>query len=204
MWIKIIYIEYILWRMLTTKSVFDVAHMLKFYLQRCVNEPLDVQACLFMFWNRGCTQYLVVSCRYWVVSLISTKVSGYSQIILFPLSHLIPLYKRSQTLNNWIGCFFSHKFNFIILFKLNVIFIETRPVQEISARSMDKVMFIDYQLYIIITTELIFHTLLLLPLFPYKTAGLHSIRLNRDTEYTMRWHVSIGKTIPDRKVSSCG
>ena len=48
-------------------------------------ELLNIQACSFlMFWNRGCTQSLVVSCKYWVVPLISTRVSGKSQVILLP------------------------------------------------------------------------------------------------------------------------
>ena len=33
-----IYIEYILWRIPTTKSMFDVANMLKIYYQRSSNE----------------------------------------------------------------------------------------------------------------------------------------------------------------------
>ena len=33
-------------------------------------------------WNIGCTQSLVISCKYWVIPLISTGVSGYSQVIL--------------------------------------------------------------------------------------------------------------------------
>ena len=36
--IIILCIEYILWRILTTNSRFDVANMLKKYLERCVNE----------------------------------------------------------------------------------------------------------------------------------------------------------------------
>ena len=44
---------------------------------------LNIQACTFlMFWNRGCTQSLVVSCKYWVIPLISTRISGYRQVIL--------------------------------------------------------------------------------------------------------------------------
>ena len=42
----------------------------------------NLQACSSnMFWNRGCTQSLVVRCKYWVVPLISTRVPGYSQVI---------------------------------------------------------------------------------------------------------------------------
>ena len=44
----------------------------------------NIQACSFhVVWNRGCTQYLVVNCKYWVDSLVSTRVSGYSEVILF-------------------------------------------------------------------------------------------------------------------------
>ena len=88
MWIKILRIRYILWIVLTTKSMFDVENMQK---KDTVNgmpinnhELLNIQACSFhVFWNTGCTQSLVVSCKYWVVPLISTRVSGYSQVILF-------------------------------------------------------------------------------------------------------------------------
>ena len=86
MWIKILCIENILWRILTTKSMFDFANMLKTDTLKDVSmnnyELLNIQACSFlMFWNGGCTQSLVVSCKYWVVPLISTRVSGYSQIL---------------------------------------------------------------------------------------------------------------------------
>ena len=44
---------------------------------------LNIQACSFnVFWNSSRTQTLLVSCRYWVVPLISTRVSGYSHVIL--------------------------------------------------------------------------------------------------------------------------
>ena len=46
-------------------------------------ELLNLQACSFnMFYNSGCTQSLVVGCKYWVVPLISTRIWGYSLIIL--------------------------------------------------------------------------------------------------------------------------
>ena len=46
-------------------------------------ELLNIQACsFFMFWNWGCTESLVVSFKYWVVPLIPTRVSDYSQVIL--------------------------------------------------------------------------------------------------------------------------
>ena len=46
-------------------------------------ELLKLQDCSFqVFWNRGCTQSLVASCKYWIVHLISTRCSGYSQVIL--------------------------------------------------------------------------------------------------------------------------
>ena len=71
MWIKIIYIEYILWRTLSTKSMFAVANMLILSTVKDVTmnnyELLNTQACSFiLFWNRGCTQTLVVSSKYWV------------------------------------------------------------------------------------------------------------------------------------------
>ena len=47
------------------------------------HERLNIQGYLFnMFWNMGRTQFLVVSCKYWVVLLISTRVSGYSRVLL--------------------------------------------------------------------------------------------------------------------------
>ena len=46
-------------------------------------ELLNIETGSFlMFWNRGYTQSLVVSCKYWVVPLISTRVSGFGQVIL--------------------------------------------------------------------------------------------------------------------------
>ena len=48
--------------------------------------------------SRGCTQSLVVNCKYWVVPLLSNRVSGYSQVILLgiilntPWSLFIALY----------------------------------------------------------------------------------------------------------------
>ena len=41
-----------------------------------------------MSWYKQCTQCLVVSCRTWVVLLISTRVSGYSQAILLWMDKL--------------------------------------------------------------------------------------------------------------------
>ena len=52
-------------------------------------ELLNIQACSFhMLWNTGRTQFLVVSCKYWVIPPISTRVSGYSQVILLYLQTL--------------------------------------------------------------------------------------------------------------------
>ena len=49
-------------------------------------EFLNIQACSFhVVWNKGCTQSLVVSCKYWVVLLVYTRVSGYSQVILLEI-----------------------------------------------------------------------------------------------------------------------
>ena len=49
-------------------------------------ELQNMEACscitMVMFWTRWCTQPLLVGCKYWVVSLTSTRVSGYSQFIL--------------------------------------------------------------------------------------------------------------------------
>ena len=49
MWIKILCIAYIVWRILTTKSMFDVANMLKRiavkYVQINKYELLNIQAC---------------------------------------------------------------------------------------------------------------------------------------------------------------
>ena len=59
-------------------------------------ELLNMQAySLFKFWNRSCTQSLVVSSKNSVVPLISTRVPGYTQVILFStyLMLLGPKYK---------------------------------------------------------------------------------------------------------------
>ena len=66
---EILCMEYILQRILATKSMFDVANMLKKLTVKNVPmnlyELLNIQACsLHMSWNRGCTQSLVVSCNY--------------------------------------------------------------------------------------------------------------------------------------------
>ena len=54
MWIEILCIEYILWRILTTKSMFDVTIILKRWTVKDVPtnnyELSNIQA---MFWNRG-------------------------------------------------------------------------------------------------------------------------------------------------------
>ena len=43
------------------------------------HELLNIQVCSFpVVWNKGCTQSLVVRCKYWVVSLVSTRISGHS------------------------------------------------------------------------------------------------------------------------------
>ena len=87
-WIKFLCIECILWRILTMKSMFDVAVMLK---RETVNdvpvnnyELLNIQACSFnMFWNMGSTQSLMVSCKYWVVPLMSIRVSDYGYEMMY-------------------------------------------------------------------------------------------------------------------------
>ena len=46
-------------------------------------ELLNKQARPFIvFWNMGCTQSLLVNFKYWIVPLISSRVSGYSHVIL--------------------------------------------------------------------------------------------------------------------------
>ena len=70
-----------------SKSMLDVANIKKKnnvkYVPINNHELLNIQACSFhVVWNWGYTQSLVVSCKYWVVPLVSTRVSGYSQIIL--------------------------------------------------------------------------------------------------------------------------
>ena len=83
MCIKMLAIEYILWRILTTKSMFDVANMLKKLSVKDVPmniyKLLNIPVCSFiMFWNWGFTQSLVVNCKYcWVVPVIFIRVSGY-------------------------------------------------------------------------------------------------------------------------------
>ena len=81
MWTKLLCIEYILRRILTTKCMFDFVIVLK----RCTikyvpinnHDFLNIQACSFsVFLNTPSTQFLVVSCKYWVVPLIPTRVSG--------------------------------------------------------------------------------------------------------------------------------
>ena len=87
MWIKLICFDYSLWRILTTESMCDVVNILK------VNgkdvpvddyELLNIHACSFhIVWCTGWTQSLVVRCKYWVVPIVSTRASDYSQVILF-------------------------------------------------------------------------------------------------------------------------
>ena len=86
MWIKILCIEYILWRILTTMSMFDVANMIKKNnCQSCANKLLIAFKHTGLFtwysWEKG----VHPSCKYWVVPLISTRVSGYSQVMLLLL-----------------------------------------------------------------------------------------------------------------------
>ena len=78
MWIKILCIEHILWRILTTQFMSDVANMLKnIKCKRCANKWLwasNIEACSFiLFWRGGCTQSLVASCKYWVIRLKSLE-----------------------------------------------------------------------------------------------------------------------------------
>ena len=87
MWIKILCIEYILWRIYKTKSMFDVANMLiNFTVENVpinIYELLNMQAFNVEF---GCTpkhpnssgKLLVLT-----VPQISTRVSSYSQAMVF-------------------------------------------------------------------------------------------------------------------------
>ena len=50
---------------------------------------LNIQACSFtIFRKRGCSQPLVVSCKYWVVFVICTRISGYSQVVILDQIYL--------------------------------------------------------------------------------------------------------------------
>ena len=72
----------------------------------------NIQACSFlMFGIRGCTQSLVASCKYWVVSLISTRVSGYSQAILLVCPQIVPELPR------WIQRTQKYIFSFSSIFQ---------------------------------------------------------------------------------------
>ena len=52
-------------------------------------ELLNIKACSFkVFGNLVSTQSLVVSCKYWLIPLISTRVSGYCQAILLGEIHV--------------------------------------------------------------------------------------------------------------------
>ena len=55
-----------------------------------------------MFGNLASTQSLVVSCKYWVVPLISTRVSSYCQAILLisVLQCILPILLQCQGLND--------------------------------------------------------------------------------------------------------
>ena len=95
MWINILCIEYILLRILTIKSMFDFVIMLKrltvkdMPINNC--DLLNIQACSFdVFWNTPSTQSLVGSCKCWVVPMISTRVSGHCQGILFTDAYVSP------------------------------------------------------------------------------------------------------------------
>ena len=85
MWIKILCIEYMLWRILTTKSVWCCKYAKNItvkYMPMNNHELLNTHACSFhVFWNMGCTQSLLFSCNR-IVPLISTRFSGHSQVIL--------------------------------------------------------------------------------------------------------------------------
>ena len=67
MWIKNLCVQYILWRILTIKSMFDVANMLKTFTVKDmpVNnyEFLNIQASSFIVWVHPlCSQTLVLNC----------------------------------------------------------------------------------------------------------------------------------------------
>ena len=134
MWIKILCIEFILWRILITKiNVWCCKYEKKMVKEVPINnhELLNIQACSFnVLRNRGHTQSLVVSWRYWIFPLISTRVSGYRHVILFiavkycqPMQWLttkFPGYPYSETIvsrpwhwlyDKFCKCSFQDKFH---------------------------------------------------------------------------------------------
>ena len=104
MWIKIHCIEYILWRILTTKSIFECCNSAKKWTVKDVPannyQVVNLQACSFISYilEKGCTQYLVVRSKYWAVPLISARVSCYCQfhpfVTMRVMCHNINAWKR--------------------------------------------------------------------------------------------------------------
>ena len=60
--------------------MFDVANIIKINdkdVPKNNYEVLSIQECSFhVFWKKGCTQSLVASCKYRVVLVVSSRVSG--------------------------------------------------------------------------------------------------------------------------------
>ena len=49
---------------------------------------INIQACSFLrIWTKSSTESPLLSCKYCIFPLISTRVSGYSQVILLGMSH---------------------------------------------------------------------------------------------------------------------
>ena len=86
MWIKILCIGYILWRIPTIESTFDVADMMKTATVKDVpidnDALLNIQAVKFMFGKMASAPLLVVPLISARVPLISTRVSAHCQAIL--------------------------------------------------------------------------------------------------------------------------
>ena len=94
MWIKILCIEYILWRIPTIESTFDVANMVKTATVKDVpinNDKLTglLNSCLEKLWLIPHLVVPLISAR---VPLISTRVSTHCQAILFSEWHEIDIY----------------------------------------------------------------------------------------------------------------
>ena len=109
MWSKTISIEHLLWRILATKSMLYVTNMLNRFTVKdgTMNsyELLNIQSCSFLMpWCRGCTHSLAVSSHCWVVPLVSSRVSGYNQVVLLVLGE----WHRQNSIDNKLTLATSH------------------------------------------------------------------------------------------------